>query len=118
MLAATAWGGGHLVAALGAHHHSLATVIFGYGVLGGCGLGLGYVTPVGTLIRWFPDKRGMATGFAVGGFGGGAMLATPLNRGLLETFYEAPTYLGATSAVELVTENGRRFAEVGGSAQR
>jgi MFS family permease len=72
--AAFLWGGGFLVGALGIHLHQLWLIYLGYGVLGGCGLGLGYVSPVSTLIRWFPDRRGMATGMAIMGFGGGAMI--------------------------------------------
>lgn len=59
---------------LGVLWHSLPLLYLGYGVLGGCGLGLGYVSPVSTLLRWFPDRRGMATGMAIMGFGGGAMV--------------------------------------------
>ena len=69
-------------------------VVAGYGALGGIGLGLGYVSPVGTLLRWFPDRRGMATGFAVAGFGGGAIVAAPLNKALLEHYYVAPEFVG------------------------
>jgi MFS family permease len=90
-------------------------IYLGYGVIGGCGLGLGYVSPVGTLIRWFPDRRGMATGIAIMGFGGGAMLGKPMIDGFLEFYFRAPQYLGATDAVKLVTEAGRRVAEVGGT---
>ena len=74
--------------------HQLWLVYLGYGVLGGCGLGLGYVSPVSTLIRWFPDRRGMATGMAIMGFGGGAMIATPIKEALLTAFYKVPEYLG------------------------
>ena len=109
--AACLWGGGFLVGAAGIVTHQLWLVYLGYGVLGGCGLGLGYVSPVSTLIRWFPDRRGMATGMAIMGFGGGAMIATPLQSWLLSLYFKAPTYLGATDAVTLVTEGGRRFAE-------
>ena len=86
----------------------------GYGVIGGCGLGLGYVSPVSTLIRWFPDRRGMATGMAIMGFGGGAIIGAPLKRFFIRTFYEQPEYLGTVDQVSLVTEGGRRFADVAG----
>ena len=69
----------------------------GYGVIGGCGLGLGYVSPVSTLIRWFPDRRGMATGMAIMGFGGGAIIGAPLKECLIRFFYRAPDYLGTTA---------------------
>ena len=113
-VAAACWGGGFLVGAAGIWTHQLWLVYLGYGVIGGCGLGLGYVSPVSTLIRWFPDRRGMATGMAIMGFGGGAMIATPIKESLLSFFYKAPQYLGAESAVNLVTEGGRRMAEVNG----
>ena len=114
IVAASCWGGGYVVGSFGIMTHQLWLVYLGYGVIGGCGLGLGYVSPVSTLIRWFPDRRGMATGMAIMGFGGGAMLATPLKEYLLRTFYQAPEYIGALADVELVTEAGRRFADVGG----
>jgi MFS family permease len=113
-VAATCWGGGFLVGGLGIYLHELWLVYLGYGVIGGCGLGLGYVSPVSTLIRWFPDRRGMATGMAIMGFGGGALVATPLKEWLIERFYKAPQYLGSVTQTSLVTEGGRRFAEVAG----
>src|SRR5262249_46926772 len=73
-----------LVAAVGVKLHSLALLVGGYGVLGGIGLGLGYITPVSTLIKWFPDRRGMATGIAIMGFGGGAIIAAPLSNFLMK----------------------------------
>ena len=93
----------------------LYLLYFGYGIIGGIGLGLGYVSPVSTLIRWFPDRRGMATGMAIMGFGGGAMIAKFTIDKLLEKFYKIPEYLGSIDNVNLITESGRRFAEVAGS---
>jgi MFS family permease len=113
-VSAACWGGGFLVGGLGIYLHELWLVYLGYGVIGGCGLGLGYVSPVSTLIRWFPDRRGMATGMAIMGFGGGALVGTPLKNWLIETFYEAPEYLGTVEQTSLVTQGGRRFAEVAG----
>ncbi len=113
-VAALCWGGGYLVGALGILMHQLWLVYLGYGVIGGCGLGLGYVSPVSTLIRWFPDRRGMAAGMAIMGFGGGAIIGAPLKRYLIRLFYEEPDYLGTVDQVNLVTEAGRRFAEVAG----
>jgi MFS family permease len=113
-VAAGCWGGGFLLGGLGIYLHELWLVYLGYGVIGGCGLGLGYVSPVSTLIRWFPDRRGMATGMAIMGFGGGALVGTPLKEWLIENFYEAPQYLGTVETVSLTTEGGRRFAEVAG----
>ena len=111
--AASCWGGGFLVAAAGIHTHQLWLLYLGYGALGGCGLGLGYVSPVSTLLRWFPDRRGMATGMAIMGFGGGAIIAAPVKEFLIRVFYEVPRRLGSVTEVELVTRNGRRFAETG-----
>ena len=112
--AAFLWGGGFILGSVGIMTHQLWLIYLGYGVFGGCGLGLGYVSPVSTLIRWFPDRRGMATGMAIMGFGGGAMIGAPLKRYLLDMYAKAPEYLGAESTVSLITEGGRRFAEVAG----
>jgi len=75
--------GGLLLAAAGVALHSLPLVLFGYGFVGGIGLGLGYIAPVSTLVRWFPDRPGMATGMAIMGFGGGALLGSPLAQELM-----------------------------------
>ncbi len=94
MLAAAAcFGGGFLIAALGVSMHVLWLIYLGYGVLGGCGLGIGYISPVKTLITWFPDRPGMATGMAIMGFGGGAMIASPLSVMLMHAF-STPTHIG------------------------
>jgi MFS family permease len=114
VVAAVCWGGGYLVGSLGIALHQLWLIYLGYGVIGGCGLGLGYVSPVSTLIRWFPDRRGMATGMAIMGFGGGAMIGAPLKEWLITLFYRPAEYLGSADQVELLTEAGRRFAEVAG----
>ena len=136
-VSACCWGGGFLIGALGIYLQELGVQIslslpmfssepivlqlglyllyLGYGVIGGIGLGLGYVSPVSTLIRWFPDRRGMATGMAIMGFGGGAMIAKLSIDKLLETFYKAPEYLGEASSLELITEAGRRFVEISGN---
>ena len=113
-VAACCWGGGYLIGSLGIFTHQLWLLYLGYGVIGGCGLGLGYVSPVSTLIRWFPDHRGMAAGMAIMGFGGGAIIGAPLKRWFMQFFYEAPQYLGTVDQVQLVTEAGRRFVEQAG----
>lgn len=110
VVAAALWGGGFIIGSIGISTHQLWLVYLGYGVLGGAGLGFGYVSPVSTLIRWFPDRRGMATGMAIMGFGGGAMIGAPLIQWLLELYQKAPTFLGTEGAVKLVTEGGKRFA--------
>lgn len=84
--AACCWSGGLLIAALGVALHQLWMVWLGAGVIGGIGLGLGYISPVSTLIKWFPDRRGMATGLAIMGFGGGAMIGSPLADLLMDYF--------------------------------
>jgi MFS family permease len=87
--AALCFGGGFLVSAFGIHLHQLWLIYLGYGALGGCGLGIGYISPVSTLIKWFPDRPGMATGMAIMGFGGGALVAAPLSVMLMEHFKTA-----------------------------
>ncbi|WP_406611274.1 OFA family MFS transporter [Agarivorans sp. JK6] len=86
MLAATFFGGGLLIAGFGAYIQNLYLIWLGYGVLGGIGLGIGYITPVSTLVKWFPDRRGLATGLAIMGFGFGAMVAGPVFNFIIETF--------------------------------
>ena len=93
VVAACCWGGGFLISALGVYLHQIWMLWLGSGVIGGCGLGLGYISPVSTLIKWFPDKRGMATGMAIMGFGGGAMIGAPLGN-LLMRFYATETSIG------------------------
>src|SRR3546814_19657724 len=73
--------------------HNLALIYLGYGVLGGIGLGIGYISPVSTLIKWFPDRPGMATGMAIMGFGGGAFIASPLSVWLMRKF-TTETHIG------------------------
>lgn len=80
------WSGGFLVGALGIFTNQLWLVYLGYGVIGGIGLGIGYISPVSTLIKWFPDRPGLATGMAIMGFGGGALIASPLSAALLAAY--------------------------------
>ena len=89
LAAALCFSSGFFVAALGLGLHLLPLVYLGYGVLGGIGLGLGYISPVSTLIKWFPDRPGMATGLAIMGFGGGALIASPLEDMLMKHFGSA-----------------------------
>jgi MFS family permease len=93
LTAALCFGSGFLVAALGTALHQLWLIYLGYGVLGGIGLGIGYISPVSTLVRWFPDRPGMATGMAIMGFGGGAFIASPLSVWLMAKF-STPTHVG------------------------
>src|SRR5579863_7322583 len=93
VVAACCWGGGLLIGAFGIYVHQLWIMWLGSGVLGGIGLGLGYISPVSTLVKWFPDRRGMATGMAIMGFGGGAMIGAPLAN-LLINYFKTPTDVG------------------------
>ncbi len=86
VVSAICWCGGMAISALGVSMHQLWMMIVGSGVIGGIGLGLGYISPVSTLIKWFPDRRGMATGMAIMGFGGGAMIGSPLAAKLMAYF--------------------------------
>jgi MFS family permease len=85
-VSACCWSAGFLVAALGIKTTQLWLVYLGYGVIGGIGLGIGYISPVSTLIKWFPDRPGLATGMAIMGFGGGALIASPLSTQLLSWY--------------------------------
>jgi MFS family permease len=87
VVAALFWSGGFLLGAVGIFSHQLWLVYLGYGFVGGIGLGIGYISPVSTLIKWFPDRPGMATGMAIMGFGGGALIASPVSNALL-SFYD------------------------------
>jgi MFS family permease len=89
-LAAVCWSSGFVIGALGVAADQLWLVYLGYGVIGGIGLGIGYISPVSTLIKWFPDRPGMATGLAIMGFGGGALIASPLTNKLLSTYADQP----------------------------
>jgi MFS family permease len=89
VVAACCWFGGLLISAVGVIVHQLWMLWIGSGVIGGIGLGLGYISPVSTLVKWFPDRRGMATGMAIMGFGGGAMIGSPLADILMNQFRSA-----------------------------
>jgi MFS family permease len=93
VVAAVCWCGGMLISALGIYTHQFWVMLLGSGVIGGIGLGLGYISPVSTLIKWFPDRRGMATGMAIMGFGGGAMIGSPLAADLMK-YFASPTSVG------------------------
>jgi len=94
VVAACCWAGGLVLGAIGIYIHQLWLMWLGSGVIGGVGLGLGYISPVSTLVKWFPDRRGMATGMAIMGFGGGAMIGAPLAN-LLMNYFKTSTSVGA-----------------------
>ena len=93
VVSAICWCGGLLISAAGVINHQIWMLWLGSGVIGGIGLGLGYISPVSTLIKWFPDRRGMATGMAIMGFGGGAMIGAPLADKLMK-YFATPTSVG------------------------
>jgi MFS family permease len=96
-LGAFCFGGGLMISAIGVWAHWLWLIYLGYGVIGGIGIGIGYISPVSTLIKWFPDRPGMATGMAIMGFGGGAMIGAPLATDLMDHFASAQSAgVGAT----------------------
>lgn len=92
-VAALCWAGGLILGSVGVYTHQLWILWLGSGVIGGVGLGLGYISPVSTLVKWFPDRRGMATGMAIMGFGGGAMIGAPLAN-ILMNYFKSPTNVG------------------------
>ncbi|WP_394752302.1 OFA family MFS transporter [Crenothrix sp.] len=101
VVSALCWCDGMLISAVGVHYHQFWLMLLGSGVIGGIGLGLGYISPVSTLIKWFPDRRGMATGMAIMGFGGGAMIGSPLAVGLMKHF-ATPTDVGVEATLVIM----------------
>jgi MFS family permease len=93
IVSAFCWCGGLVISSFGIYVHQIWLLWLGSGVIGGIGLGLGYISPVSTLIKWFPDRRGMATGMAIMGFGGGAMIGAPLANKLMN-FFASSTSIG------------------------
>lgn len=100
-VAALCWAGGFFIGALGVASGQLWLVYLGYGFLGGIGIGIGYISPVSTLIKWFPDRPGMATGLAIMGFGGGALVAASLSSQLLNLYADQPADAVAPAFVTL-----------------
>ena len=111
------WCGGLLISALGVYWHQLWMLWLGSGVIGGVGLGLGYISPVSTLIKWFPDRRGMATGMAIMGFGGGAMLGSPL-AALLMNQFKTPTDPGVWQTFLAMAATYSAFMLIGSFGNR
>jgi len=101
VVAALCFGGGFFLSAIGVWTHQIWLLYLGYGVIGGCGLGIGFNTPIPVLLKWFPDRPGLATGFAVMGFGGGAIVAAPLSQALMARFASATSVGVAESFVVL-----------------
>jgi MFS family permease len=116
-VAACCWAGGLLLGALGVYIHQLWLLWLGSGVIGGVGLGLGYISPVSTLVKWFPDRRGMATGMAIMGFGGGAMIGAPLAN-LLINYFKTPSDVGVWQTFVVMAAIYFVFMTIGAFAYR
>lgn len=101
-VASAAWSAGFLVAALGAFTQQYWLIVLGYGGIGGIGLGIGYISPVSTLIKWFPDRPGLATGIAIMGFGGGALIASPWSASMLDAFGRGTEGIAAAFTIHAV----------------
>lgn len=114
MLGGALFGGGHLIAGLGCYTQTLPLVWMGWGIMGGLGWGLGYIAPISAVMKWFPDKKGLATGLSVTAFASGGLLATPLIDELKKHFFKAPIFAGGLGDVEVKTEAGRQFVNFQG----
>ena len=117
VVATLCWCGGLVMSALGVYLHQLWLMWLGAGIIGGVGLGLGYISPVSTLIKWFPDRRGMATGMAIMGFGGGAMIGSPLAT-LLMNYFKTPTNPGVWETFLVMSGIYTVFMLIGAFAYR
>ena len=95
-----------LIGAYGTHIHEINLIYAGIGVIGGIGLSLGYLSSIAFIQKWFPDRRALAAGVSVAGFGGGSIVCAPLAHRLLEHFREPPTFLGDSSSVDAVLRDG------------
>jgi MFS family permease len=112
-VAASFWGAGFLVGAAGIFTSQLWLVYLGYGFIGGIGLGIGYISPVSTLMKWFPDRPGMATGMAIMGFGGGALIASPMSSALLKFFDGFDPAVDGADWIASGTSVGKLFLTLG-----
>ncbi|RYG63354.1 MFS transporter, partial [archaeon] len=108
--AACAFGSSLLFAAAGIHFHSLPLLYVGYGILGGTGIGLAYTPPVQTLMQWFPEKKGVASGLTLAGFGSGALIFTLCAQALMKHFAKLPEYLGPAKSFTTQVIEGKLFA--------
>jgi OFA family oxalate/formate antiporter-like MFS transporter len=109
LLAAVLFAAGHVISGLGVAVGSLVVFYLGYGVVGGVGLGIGYISPVSTLVSWFPDRRGMATGMAVLGFGAGALIASPVAASLIVALGVAQTFFILGAAFLVLMASGASY---------
>ncbi|KAG5186811.1 major facilitator transporter [Tribonema minus] len=116
-LAGLCFGGGLMIGGAGISMHSLPLLYAGYGVLAGTGIGLAYTPPVQALIGWFPDKKGLASGLTIAGFGSGALVFTPMVNNLMAKFAQMPQYLGTADSVDTTVVGGKMLAQVGDAAR-
>ena len=112
------FGGGFLLGSLGVATHQLWLLYAGYGFMAGCALGIAYTPPLQVLIEWFPDRKGLASGLAVGGFGSGAILFTPFFQYLTQKFQKLPEYAGSFDSIKAITKEGRLYVEQAGGSLR
>jgi MFS family permease len=111
LVAGGCFGGGLSLAALGIHLHNLPLLYAGYGLLAGTGVGLGYTPPLAALMEWFPDKKGLASGLCIAGFGSGALFFAPVVTKLMDSFKRMPEYVGSfTDNLKITSQEGRLFA--------
>lgn len=108
------FGSGYLLSALGSHLHVLPMIWLGWGIFGGLGWGLGYMAPIVTLMKWFPDRKGTATGLSIGAFASGSFFVAPAIDALRGVFFQPPVYAGTEGAVQSKTENGVQFVHYQG----
>lgn len=114
VLGSAVFGTSVALGGLAIHIHSLPLLYLGYGVLGGLGIALSYTPPVQALVHWFPDRKGIASGMTIAGFGSGALLFTPMVQGLMKHFAVMPQHLGKTSDFVTKVVDGKLFAEWNG----
>ena len=113
-VAGLCFGGGLMIGGLGVYIHSLLLLYLGYGVLAGCGIGICYTPPIQALLKWFPDRKGVASGFTIAGFGSGALVFTPVAQYLMKQFATLPEYLGPISQVKTQNIDGKLFIDFAG----
>ena len=114
-MAGLLFGGGMVVGSVGIAYHQLWLLYLGYGFMAGCGVGIAYTPPIQALIEWFPDRKGLASGLTIGGFGSGAIILNPLFTYLSQKFQKLPEFAGSFESVKTITQNGRLFVEGSGA---